>query len=1163
MSQPRDGLSIRQFFLSAFLPISIFAISCTCFLFPQLYLIASSTPYPNQPISPSPENNLPSKNISQNLELGKRIEGTLASEQCQSFQFQLSAGDFGHLVVHQRGLGMNIRVDLYDPRGKQLYSIGGFSPGESVLPIAVVAETSRTYRMKVCAHKNKAPGFYWVEMDERRTATAEDADSGQAKRLWEEGWALEHQDNAELFPQVVKNFEESLQLWRVIGDRYREGLLLHDLGSVYHSRGEYQKALGCFFQALPFFRAIGSLHMEADTLTSIGETYSFLSEYQNALAYFEQALPVIHTTDYLIQGKWEILGWVLSDIAAVHSAMGEKEKALDFAFQSLRAYQESGNHTTEPRGQAIANTSIGKIYAAIGEKQKALDYFEVALPYWRAEKDRSGEAQALHQIGEVYASLGDHQRALDYYNQALSLWHGSGDRYGEALALHSLGALYTSLNEYEIAVEDLQHALELRRDMGEQRGEAYTLTSLGLVYQRSSDYQKALNYYKDALELWRGIGDRYGEAYALTYLGEVFLAQGDSQRALDFFKQALPIRRAVMDKEGEANTLYDIARLDHLQGDFRAASDNMIQVLDIAESVRANVALQEERAAYLASIHDYYEFYIDVLMRLDQANPSGGYNTKAFQVSERAHARSLLDILAQAQGGIRLAADPQLVEQEHGLQTRLQAKIQQQIQSAKNQPAVEQVEALGKEIEGMRKEYQIVQERIKASRSSYAELMQPQLLSPAEIQKNLLDADTLLLEYALGDERSFLWVVSPESITSFELPKRAVIEAASRRVYDLLVARNRREKGESIARQAKRLELAEAEFPTASSLLTKMVLAPAAHLLGVKRLLIVADGALQYIPFAALPEPTASTGGSDDFVGRSSQSWTPLVSSHEIVNLPSASTLGILRRELGARKPSTKTLAVIADPVFDQDDPRVLRHREGETGTTRNGGGAISEASSAASLFRSEIERSAFESGVTDETMHIPRLPFARREAEAILIHVPSEQRKAALDFQANLATAMNPDLGQFRIVHFATHGLLNSAHPQLSGLVLSLVNPQGRSQDGFLRLSQIYNLKLPADLVVLSACQTGLGREIKGEGLIGLTRGFMYAGAARVMASLWKVDDRATAELMAKFYEAMLGDQHLRPADALRQAQLFMWKEKRWASPYYWAAFTLQGEWR
>ena len=167
-----------------------------------------------------------------------------------------------------------------------------------------------------------------------------------------------------------------------------------------------------------------------------------------------------------------------------------------------------------------------------------------------------------------------------------------------------------------------------------------------------------------------------------------------------------------------------------------------------------------------------------------------------------------------------------------------------------------------------------------------------------------------------------------------------------------------------------------------------------------------------------------------------------------------------------------------------------------------------------------------------------------------------------ALDFDASRETVLNADLSQYRIVHFATHSLLNNQRPELSGVVLSLVDASGRPRNGFLRLYDIYNLRLGADLVVLSACQTALGREIRGEGLIGLTRGFLYAGAARVVATLWEIDDRTTAELMKHFYQGMLVHGK-RPAVALRDAQVAMWRTRGWESPYYWAAFTLQGEWQ
>jgi CHAT domain-containing protein len=317
-----------------------------------------------------------------------------------------------------------------------------------------------------------------------------------------------------------------------------------------------------------------------------------------------------------------------------------------------------------------------------------------------------------------------------------------------------------------------------------------------------------------------------------------------------------------------------------------------------------------------------------------------------------------------------------------------------------------------------------------------------------------------------------------------------------------------------------------------------MLLGPVASQLGAKRLLIVADGALQYLPFAALPDPNALDAEPSD--------RRPLAAGHEIVHLPSASTLAALRREFAGRQPAPKAVAALADPVFAPDDERLKANAMAAKEKERNANAALSRA------LQGMGDRGA-----------IKRLPFSRQEAEAILRLAPKEAGMMALDFQANRATATSAALRQYRIIHFATHGLLNDEHPELSGIVLTLVDEQGAPQEGFLQLHDIYNLDLPAELVVLSACQTGLGKEIKGEGLVGLTRGFMYAGAPRVVASLWKVSDEATQELMKRFYQGILGEKRLRPAAALREAQIELMKEKRWESPYYWAAFVIQGDWR
>ena len=335
------------------------------------------------------------------------------------------------------------------------------------------------------------------------------------------------------------------------------------------------------------------------------------------------------------------------------------------------------------------------------------------------------------------------------------------------------------------------------------------------------------------------------------------------------------------------------------------------------------------------------------------------------------------------------------------------------------------------------------------------------------------------------------------------------------------------------------------EFTITAGDPASFALGPLAGRLKSQRLVIVADGALQYIPFSALPAP----GGG---------SAAPLITRHEIVSLPSASTLAVQRRELASRPPAPGGIAILANPVFSEKDARVLALTQKKPAPPTNN--ALPEQLLASRSIEHLSEKETGPDGV--RKLVIPALPFTKTEAEQILAIAPDKANLAALDFKANRAAALDPALSRYRYVHFATHGYLDSERPGLSALLLSMIDENGAQQNGFLRANEIYNLKLGADLVVLSACQTGLGKEIKGEGLVGLTRGFMYAGAPRVVVSLWNVNDRATAELMSRFYRNMLREKQ-RPAAALRAAQIEMAKSAQWRSPYFWAAFGLQGEWR
>jgi CHAT domain-containing protein len=548
------------------------------------------------------------------------------------------------------------------------------------------------------------------------------------------------------------------------------------------------------------------------------------------------------------------------------------------------------------------------------------------------------------------------------------------------------------------------------------------------------------------------------------------------------------------------------------------------------ESVRVNLKSQQLRASFFASVRKYYELYIDVLMRLDQQHPGDGFDSAALQASENARARSLLELLMEASAEIRQGADVSLVDREQKLRQAISVKAEQQMRLLSAKHTDQEAMSISQDLDTLATEYEETQAKIRQTSPRYAALTQPVPLSLKQIQSQLLDENTVLLEYSLGEDNSYVWAIGPNSLKTFTLPKRTEVEEAARRVYDLVTVSDRKVPGETLEQQQKRLLQADADYPAAIANLSRMLLGPIGSELKNKRLLIVAEGVLQYVPFAALADPEEIA--------------TPLIVKHEIVTLPSASVLGVLRHETKERQPAPKSIAVFADPVFDERDARLSG--ESQVAAHADADGAR------------EVKRSAEESGLSG----FPRLRFSRDEANQIMKFASRNNSLAALDFSASRANATSADLQNYRIVHFATHGIINSRHAELSGVVLSLVDQNGKPQNGFLRLYDIYNMNLKADLVVLSACQTALGRDIKGEGLIGLTRAFMYGGATRVVASLWQTDDRGTSVLMSKFYDGLLS-RRLSPAAALRNAQVAMLQDKRWHNPRYWAAFTIQGEWK
>jgi CHAT domain-containing protein/tetratricopeptide (TPR) repeat protein len=1010
-------------------------------------------------------------------------------------------------------------------------------------------------------------------------ALTQEQNRAAAAKLVAEAERLESEKTGEAQKKALEKFREALALWRAAADVKGEAMTLKSMAEIYQATSDTKEALETSERALQLFQSLGDRAGEAEALIRIGIINYDIEDSSKALDYLNRAMEILRQVpDRKLEAS------ALESLGNVHDALGEPRRAMEFLTRSLALRRALGDKP----GEASVLSNIGSVHQNLRELRAALENYMPALEFFRAAKDLQNEAITLNNIAVAWSDLGEIPRALEYYSQALSVRRAAGDRRGEGITLANIGSNYYRLGDNEQALAHYNEALELFKKLQDTVGEARVLERIAILHNNAGDGQKALETYNYLLELWRARKDRRSEGTVLFRIGSAHHAMKNYARAMDYLRQSLAIARAVEDSSDEAEVLqrmavvyrstgkleesadaykqaleiygrsskdrepmalYGSARTEILRGNLETARKQIELAIELAESLRGKFSSPALRMSILADRKRHYETYIDVLMRLHEREPNREYDALALQIQELARARGLLDLLNESQADIRQGGDPVLLARERAIQSQINDKEFYRMTVLRSSGKEKQLADVEQELNTLLLRHRETQAEIRAKSPQYAALTQPKPLNLREIQTTVLDPDTVLLEYALGDERSYLWVVSDNSRATFVLPGREEIERGARRFYDQLSASPETPIAAAANRANVRPLPPQADDRETAITLGKMLIGPAADRLGKKRLLVVTDGALEYVPFGALHSPLAP-GEASANNARSTDAYRPLIIDHEIVSLPSASVLSFLRNEARGRKRATKAVAVLADPVFRRDDPRLTSSKDVSRKAADPSGPDKSQAVA--------VTRSARDSGLGE----FARLRFTRQEAQSILSLVPAQSRLEALDFAASRATAQSPELGDYRILHFATHGLLNSKHPELSGLVLSLVDDQGKQVDGFLRFHEIYNLKLNADLAVLSACQTALGKEVRGEGLMGLTRGFMYAGAQRVAASLWMVEDRATAELMKRFYEGML-KRGLPAAAALRAAQVSMLKEKRWAAPHYWAAFTLQGEWR
>lgn len=994
---------------------------------------------------------------------GLVVEAMLAGGETHSYRFELAAEEYLSLTVEQ--LGIDVELALFGSDHDELCRLDSPNGERGREPLAVVADRDTDFELEVRARNlHAASARYRLKIEAKRRATSRDRALFAAQRALLEGLKLVEEWSPDARQQAAQRFEGALALAQESEDLHLEGVIFSQLSNFHRKGRDARKALEALHQSLPLWRDVGDAWAEAYTFRKI---------------------------------------------AGTHFRDGDLEQSLETLRTELGLWQEIG----APGPQAFTLRWIGLLSYRRGDIRSSLSSYYRAAILARKAGDRYALAQVLEQTGSVYSKLGDTEKALEFYQEAQALGLSTANAFTEADRLYSIGKLQELLGEDDRAYDSFVRARELWHSTQSRSGQAAALGRMSRIQRARGRTGEALSSLSEELALWQAIGDVSAEAATLVELGDLYVAENEPDRALAHHEAALALARSIADRRHEAGALMGLSRLRRRQGDLEAARELAETGLERLEALRAGIDLHELRASFVATRRGDYDFYLDLLMELHRQQPRAGYQTTAFEASERGRARSLLELVAESKIDVAADLDPALRERQEELGRRL-ARVQRELIAAHSREGGPEKKASASseaELRGIEDRQQRLESEIRARHPRYAEIRYPQPLGPEEIRP-FLGRGTALLEYAVGDEASYLFVVTAEQLAAFPLPPA---EEISRRVDELRAA----------LRRPGRRTLSR--YVVAAQRLYDLLIAPAEALLeSIDHLVVSPDGALHGLPFEALVADGGRAGHSDlsrlAFVLRE---WS-------VSYVPSASVLAALEPP-HATAPAT--FLAFADPQYSR------------SGERQGGPPSVDEI----------LVRSVFG---PDGAFDFRPLPESRREAASIArLHAPDAARVYLGEEAREENVKHNVRLATARRLHFATHGLISEDRPRYSSLVLSL--DESSQEDGLLQVHEIFELKLAADLVVLSACETGLGKNVRGEGIIGLTRAFFYAGAPSVVVSLWQVADRSTADLMIELYR-QLGDDRTK-GEALRRAKLALIDGGTFAHPYYWAPFVLQGRWQ
>lgn len=918
-------------------------------------------------------------------------------------------------------------------------------------------------------------------------------------------------------------FFEGLESWKVDTPAYYYGIghLYRRMGRPFEAASSFKLAVHAdwnfvaaglkygevmfemknYYEALDVFERTLELSKKLEDRVSEARSYYMIALTYNELADYPRAIRNFVTA----RGFYHELGLrgdkalTLASIGLVYKNRSEYSTAISYCERASALQRLIGDR----EGQRVTLTNLALIYNELGQYQEAIGYYKEQLALSEFTGDKRTRESALGGLGRIYSLMEDYNQAFGYYEEVLALCRENGSRVGEGETLYNMGNLYFEQGEYEEALACYNRALTMHALANDRRSEAGTLYAVGLSTYKISGKNAALDYFYQAINISKKLGNRLDEAEMLHNLGLVFIEMEDYYRAKGCFLQALSIRREIGNREGERDTLTEIGNIFFKLEDYGGAYDYYKKAIEIVERVRSDLKNELYKTDYLGERIRCYENIIVSLYALHNQAKDKGYDREAFLFAERSKARGLLDLLTESSAGLTGAIDPELLLEEKRLE-RKYSEVNTALQLELARPESDEpyykrrTVKLAGYLDTLEKRLSRQRLRIIRENPRYAQLRYPKAVPIEKVQESLLKEGMVQIEYKMTDTALYAWCIT----------------ADESRFYRMAITKEELRDRVLALRNCFTGIIEEEFFYPRSYELFELLLKPILEdLKGIDSLLIVPDGILHYLPFETLV-----TKAGEAELGYRELSY--LIKRYKIRYSPSSTVAyNLLDKE---KKRPVRELFAMGDPVFLESS------RYGEDESIKLRGGSFRRL-----LFSGEEVKKI--GSLFDE----PSL-FIREKAT-------EEELKAA------------GRLEEYRYIHLAAHGILNENNPQLSGIVLSQdYDPQ---EDGFLQTREIFNLKLSADLVVLSACRTGMGKIVDGEGIVGLTRAWMYAGTESLVVSLWSVNDRSTSYLMEEFYKNIRYEQDF--SRALRGAKLNLIEQgpPAYSNPYFWAGFVLLGK--